>query len=52
MYRPEDFPLVDMPEEELNQLLHNETGIIDIYELTALQKRMLYHSLFDSESSQ
>ncbi|CAN7459412.1 amino acid adenylation domain-containing protein [Peribacillus frigoritolerans] len=52
MYRPEDFPLVDMPEEELNQLLHKDTGIIDIYELTALQKGMLYHSLFDSESSQ
>ncbi|WP_185150853.1 non-ribosomal peptide synthetase [Peribacillus simplex] len=52
MYRPEDFPLLDMPEEELNQLLRKETGIIDIYELTALQKGMLYHSLFDSESSQ
>lgn len=38
MYRPEDFPLVDMPEEELNQLLNKETRIVDIYELTALQK--------------
>lgn len=52
MYGPEDFPLVDVPEEELNQLLSKETGIVDIYELTALQKGMLYHSLFDSESSQ
>ncbi|MFE4896976.1 amino acid adenylation domain-containing protein [Peribacillus butanolivorans] len=51
-YLSEDFPLVKMPEEELNQLLISESRIVDIYDLTSLQKGMLYHSLLDSESSQ
>ena len=55
-YSPSDFPLINIPADELNDCLqptvkaHHRREIEAIYPLTAMQKGMLFHSLYESKT--
>ncbi|MGI9290684.1 MAG: non-ribosomal peptide synthase/polyketide synthase [Gammaproteobacteria bacterium] len=48
-YAPSDFPLADITQEQLDQVLTTDSAIADIYRVTSLQHGMLFHSLFTGE---
>ena len=54
-YSPSDFPLINIPANQLNDCLrpavsaHQKREIEAIYPLTSMQKGMLFHSLYENE---
>jgi amino acid adenylation domain-containing protein/non-ribosomal peptide synthase protein (TIGR01720 family) len=49
-YTASDFPLAQLGQEQLEQLLGDEPGIADIYPLSPMQQGMLFHSLYEPDS--
>ncbi len=47
---PADFPLADLDQLALEQVLSDDSRIEDIYPLSPLQQGLLFHSLYDSGS--
>jgi len=48
-YSPEDFPLADLQQTQLDTLFDAYSPIADIYRVTSLQHGMLFHSLFTGD---
>ncbi|MCG8313833.1 MAG: amino acid adenylation domain-containing protein, partial [Pseudomonadales bacterium] len=49
-YTPSDFPLAQLPQQEIDRLFGNNPDIEDVYPLSPMQEGMLFHSLFDTSS--
>ncbi|MCI0491099.1 MAG: amino acid adenylation domain-containing protein [Blastocatellia bacterium] len=47
---PSDFPLAGLDQRRLNAILGADRNTIDLYPLTPMQKGLLFHSLYESES--
>ncbi|HEY0607368.1 MAG TPA: condensation domain-containing protein, partial [Herpetosiphonaceae bacterium] len=50
-YTPSDFPLARLNQQQIDQLVMGRRTIADIYPLSPLQQGLLFHSLYNPESS-
>jgi amino acid adenylation domain-containing protein len=48
-FTPADFPLANIDQQQLDQLLDTSGPVDDLYAVTSLQHGMLFHSLFTAE---
>jgi amino acid adenylation domain-containing protein/non-ribosomal peptide synthase protein (TIGR01720 family) len=49
-YTPSDFPLAQLNQQQLDELLCGERGIEDVYPLSPLQQGLLFHNVYEPES--
>ena len=50
-YTPSDFPLIELKQEELDQIVSAGSEVEDIYPISAPQTGILFHSLYAPEST-
>ncbi|MGF1737867.1 amino acid adenylation domain-containing protein [Photobacterium satsumensis] len=48
-YTPSDFPLLDLSQCQVDRLVAEYPDMVDAYPLSATQKGMLFHSLYDND---
>ncbi|ONI88804.1 hypothetical protein ALI22I_17670 [Saccharothrix sp. ALI-22-I] len=47
---PSDFPLARLTQSQLDTVLGDAAGVVDVYPLTPMQSGMLFHSLVESDA--